>query len=232
MDLRHRLLRRFFRLLLSLVCRVRIEGIEKLPARRPLVIVTNHLHFLDVPLAFTALPGHATMLAADKWSRHFVANALFRFSGAVFVNRGTADLKALREIQKRLERGEIVVIAPEGTRSRTGGLQKGKGGAVLLASKTRATLAPVVAYGQERVFSELRRLRRAEVTIRIGDPFEVPQLAGANKSRQLDAMTTDVMLHIARLLPPQYQGVYRPLVTEGASRENESRHVSMPDSPG
>jgi 1-acyl-sn-glycerol-3-phosphate acyltransferase len=230
MSFRYRLLRSVFGFLLRATCRLHIEGIEHLSARRPLIVVMNHLHVADIAVGFTLMPGRSTIVVAEKWSRQVLTNLLFRFSGAVFINRGTADLKALREVQRRLDRGDLIAIAPEGTRSLTGGLQQGKGGAALLASKSGATIVPVAMWGQECVFKELRRLRRCDIYVRIGEAFTLPPLTGKNKSRQLDALTTDLMLHIARMLPPQYQGVYRSLVSEGASSD-ESR-VSQPELRG
>lgn len=201
--------------LLHLVARFRVEGMENLPRRGPLILVTNHLHWLDPPAIFCILPLRATVLVAEKWEDHPVGGPLFRAVKGVFIRRGEADHRALRTVQHLLEQGAVVGIAPEGTRSKTGGLQEGKGGAALLAAKTQATLVPVVAYGQEKIFAELRHFRRAHVVVRFGMPFQLPPLEGPNKSRQIHEMTEEIMLRIARLLPPEYRGVYSALVEEG-----------------
>lgn len=214
MPLRYRLIRGVFRFLLRLLSRLHVEGLENLPPHGPLILVTNHLHFLDAPVVFAVMPLRSYVLAAEKWETRPIMSWLFKAVDAVFVHRGEADIDALRKVEALLKRGSVVGIAPEGTRSKTGGLQQGKGGAALVASRTGATLIPVVVYGQEKVFTELRRLRRADMYLVIGEPFQVAPPAATNRSRQLDEMTLDIMLRIARLLPPEYRGVYRSYVSE------------------
>jgi len=208
LPLRYRLIRGTFRFLLHILCRLHVEGMERLPQHGPLVMVSNHLHFLDPPVVFAVVPLRSTVLVAEKWETRPLINRLFKAVDAIFVRRGTADLVALRKVEELLHRGGVVGIAPEGTRSKTGGLQRGKGGAALVASRTGATLIPVVAYGQEKVFKELPRLRRADVYVVIGEPFKLAPPAATNRRQQLDQMTLDIMLRIARLLPPEYRGVY------------------------
>lgn len=233
MDVYYRLIRAIFGVLLRVLCRLRVEGLEALPRQGPLIVVSNHLHFLDVPVIMVALPVRCTVLAAEKWEKRPIVNWLFKAGGAVFVNRGTADRKALGKMETLLRAGAIVAMAPEGTRSKTGGLQEGKRGAAFLAARTGAMLIPVVAYGQERVFRELRRLRRAHVVVRVGEPFTLPPLLGPHRSRQLDRMTFDIMIRIAQLLPPEYRGVYRPYVPEEASvGEYEPAGLSVPEAKG
>jgi len=213
-NLYYRFLQWIIRALITLLARLRVEGLENLPRQGPLILVTNHLHWLDPPVIFCVLPVRTTVLAAEKWESHPFVGRLFKSINAVFIRRGEADIGALRKVQRLLEQGAIVGIAPEGTRSKTGGLQKGKGGAALLALRTGATLVPVVAYGQEKVFRELRRFRRAEIVVRVGQPFKLRPLGEGNQSRQIDALTEDIMLRIARLLPPEYRGIYRDKVPE------------------
>ncbi len=211
---RYRFWRGAIRGLLLILCRLRVEGAERVPRQGPLIILANHLHWLDPPVLLATMPTRVRVLAAEKWEQRPIINRLFKAVDAVFINRAGADLGALRQVEELLRQGATFGIAPEGTRSKTGGLQQGKGGAALLASRTGATLIPVVAYGQERVFTELRRLRRAEVVVRVGEPFTLPAPTGAGRSRQLEAMTEEIMLRIARLLPPAYRGIYGPAVAE------------------
>jgi 1-acyl-sn-glycerol-3-phosphate acyltransferase len=212
MEFSYRLIRTIFRAILTLLCRLRVEGLERLPRRGPLILLTNHLHFLDPPVVLAVLPVRTMVLAAEKWETRPIINRLFKAVGAVFIHRGASDIGALRAVESLLRQGAIVGIAPEGTRSPTGGLQRGKGGAAFLGSRTGATLVPVVVYGQEKVFKALRRLRRADVVLRVGEPFVLPALSEAHRSQQVEALTTDIMLRLARLLPPEYRGVYGPLV--------------------
>ena len=212
MELHYRLMRAFVRLILRMICRLHVQGLEKLPRQGPMILVTNHLHFLDPPIVMAELPVRSTVLVAEKWEKRPPLSWAFKAIGAVFIRRGAADIDAVRKVQHLLERGAIVGIAPEGTRSPTRSLQRGKGGAAYLGSKTGAAMVPVAVYGHERTFKELRRLRRADVYVIVGEPFNLPAVVGPNKSRQIREMTQEVMLRLARLLPPEYQGIYGSLL--------------------
>lgn len=212
MELRYRLIRAFLRLAFSILGRVHVQGLEKLPRRGRLILVTNHLHLFDPPLIMAVAPLRIIVLAAEKWERRPPLSVLFKLLNAVFVNRGTPDLAALRRIERVLQQGGVVGIAPEGTRSPTKALQHGKGGAALLASRTGATLVPIAVYGHERIGHELLRLRRAEIHVIVGDPFSLPAPSRTNRRQQLQEMTTEIMVRLARLLPPAYRGVYAPLL--------------------
>ena len=104
----------------------------------------------------------------------------------------------------------IAAIAPEGTRSPTAQLQPGKPGAVYLAAKTGVSLIPMSIVGTEdkEVYRRLRRLRRLDITIRMGEPYSLPPLPRQNRDEFLQQNTDEMMCRIAALLPPQYRGVY------------------------
>jgi len=228
MRLFYRFVRGFFRLFFKLFTRIEVYGLENLPARGPLILLTNHLHFLDPPLVMAVVPLKTTVLVAEKWARRIGINLVFRAVGGVFIERGTADRKALGKIETLLREGAVIGIAPEGTRSPTRALQEGKGGAAFLASRVGALLIPVVAYGQEHVFEELRRLRRARVVVRIGEPFTLTAQEGRSRHEQLHQMTQEIMMRMARLLPPEYRGVYGPLV----EAEERARELSQAGGDG
>jgi 1-acyl-sn-glycerol-3-phosphate acyltransferase len=213
-EFRYRLIQIAFRIIFHTICRIRVKGLENLPRQGPVIMYSNHLHLFDAPIVFSILPVRSTVMAAEKWESHPFLGPLLKSINAVFINRGAADRVAFRKVQTLLERGAIVAIAPEGTRSKTGGLQEGKGGAALLASKTGATLTPLVVYGHEKWFESLRHFRRAEVVVHFGESFALPPLQGGNKSQQVAEMTQDMMVRLARMLPPAYRGVYRSLVPE------------------
>jgi 1-acyl-sn-glycerol-3-phosphate acyltransferase len=98
-------------------------------------------------------------------------------------------------------------MAPEGTRSLTRTLQRGKVGAAYLADRAGVPLLPVAIWGTERLPENVRRLRRTPVNMRVGRPFRLPG-DGRARSRDLEAHTDLIMCRIAALLPPQYRGVY------------------------
>ena len=104
--------------------------------------------------------------------------------------------------------GKSVAIAPEGTRSKHGRLQKAHPGVVLLALRSGAPLLPMVYYGGERLKHNLSRLRRTDFQIAVGSPFYLDP-DGARVTRHMrQQMTDEIMYQVAALLPPAYRGHY------------------------
>lgn len=204
----YRLLRRIVLGLLRLLCRLKVEGVERVPAEGPLLLVSNHLHWLDTPVLGVTVPRRATVFAARKWERRPIARWVLRTLGnAIFVYRGEVDRQALRKALAVLKDGGVLAMAPEGTRSDTGALQQAKEGTAYIAARTSVPLVPVVAYVQEKTFSSLLR-RRAEVHVIYGPPFALPSTPGRVSKKQLQEFTEQIMLVLAAMLPPAYRGVY------------------------
>jgi 1-acyl-sn-glycerol-3-phosphate acyltransferase len=205
------ILRWLIRRIFNLIARVDVRGYEHLPTEGSFVIATNHLGIVDVPIAFYALDRwDMFVMIAEKWEKV----ALFRWVGKyfnfIFIDRYNADIKALRKVISLMERNNILVIAPEGTRSRTGALIEAKLGVSYLAAKLNRPIVPVAITGTEdkNLFGNLKRLRRSHVTITAGPAFMLPPLPRENRDEALKRYTDEIMCRIAALLPENYRGVY------------------------
>ena len=194
--------------LIRLLARVEIEGMAHLPDQGPYLLVTNHLHWLDPPLLLAVIPHQAHVFAAEKWERHWFLGPLMRSLDAIFVQRGEVDRKALRQALAILKGGGVLGMAPEGTRSKTGGLQQGRSGAAYLAYRAGVPVVPVVTWGQKGVFPTLRQLRRARVHVVFGEPFSPPPVEGKAGAAEAHAFSEEIMYRLAAILPPEYRGVY------------------------
>lgn len=120
---------------------------------------------------------------------------IYKILGAFPVRRGGADRAAIKHGIDILESNQVLAIFPEGTRSKTGKLGKAQPGALMMASKARATIVPACIIG-----TDYKRQGRIwpKVTVRFGKPLPFPEDAVVNKEF-LHAMTEDLMQHIARL---------------------------------
>jgi 1-acyl-sn-glycerol-3-phosphate acyltransferase len=206
----YRIARAVIGLLLRLLTRLEISGIENVPCEGPFIMAMNHLHWLDPPLAMVVIPRQMAVFAAEKWEHRWPVGWLLKNVGnAIFVRRGEVDRKALRAALSLLESGKVLGLAPEGTRSRTGGLQRGKDGAAYLAMRTGVPIVPLAAWGQETTFRELKRGRRARIRVVIGSPFRLTGIARDSRAEELAAATERIMRTIAEMLPEEYRGVYR-----------------------
>ena len=120
-------------ILLRVLSRLDVQGREEIPAHGAYILVTNHLHWLDSPVVAVILPHRAYVFAGEKWEKHWLLGPFFHSLGAIFVRRGEVDRQALRQALAVLQGGGVLGMAPEGTRSKTGGLQRGRTGAAYLA---------------------------------------------------------------------------------------------------
>ena len=105
-----------------------------------------------------------------------------------------------------LNAGGMLAIAPEGTRSRTGGLLQGKPGIAWLATQFDVPVIPLVAWGHEKWRQRGKRLGRIPIHVRAGVPLRFPQ--GLPSPGTLHRYTDQIMAQLAALLPPEYRGVY------------------------
>jgi len=198
------------------IARPDVTGVEHVPLSGPLIVSCNHLHALDIPTVGLVIPRWQAVFAADKWRGKLGGWVLEHGTRAIFVARGEADREAMNRALEVLREGGALAVAPEGTRSRTGGLQPGRDGAVYLASRTGATIIPVAAWGQEHALEAWRHLKRPTVHVRIGEPIHLPPGAERARSAELHEYTDALMLTIARMLPEKYRGVYADRVRDGA----------------
>jgi 1-acyl-sn-glycerol-3-phosphate acyltransferase len=203
---KQRMVKYFLLSLLKIVARVDVQGLENLPAG-PFVAVINHLSSFDTLTGIAVGPiRQATTFAAIEHRSDPIGGWILDQLGVIWVRRGEADREAIKIALDELRSGTVMPMAIEGTRSRTGGLQPGKTGPAFLASRTHVPLVPGAIWGTEKIISNLKRLRRSDVHVRLGQPFHLPE--GRASTEQLEEYTDQVMLKIAAMLPPQYRGVY------------------------
>jgi 1-acyl-sn-glycerol-3-phosphate acyltransferase len=214
------------KVLSNLLCRIETDGWSNMPEKGPFIVASNHLHFFDPPLVLVGIPyREITALAADKWAKVWPINWLLKSVGAIFVRRGEVDREALAKCLAVLQQGGILGLAPEGTRSRTGTMQRGKPGIAYLATKVDAPIVPVGVSGQEKIIAEWKRLRRPHIIVRIGQPFRLQPVHGQQKGEQLQARADEVMRRIAALVREDLRGVYAEVKGSGIreSVRQESR---------
>jgi 1-acyl-sn-glycerol-3-phosphate acyltransferase len=198
--------------LTRILCRVDTSSLDQVPKEGPLIIVANHINFLDGPVMYTHLqPRLMTGYAkSESWDNPFLGQ-LFNLWGMIPLKRGEADTTALREGIKALKGGYLLAITPEGTRSGDGVLTQGHPGMVTLALRSGSPLLPLAYFGHEDFQQNFRRLRRTDFNIRLGKPFHI-DTHGERVTREVRQQTTDeIMYQVAALMPEQYRGYYEDL---------------------
>jgi 1-acyl-sn-glycerol-3-phosphate acyltransferase len=210
--LKRRILRALIAFGVSITTRVEVSGLERLQnVKGKAIVVVNHLGKMDAALPFFLVPREDFIIVvAEKYKKQAFFRFMVRELDLLWLDRFETDLGTLREVLRRLERGGILLIAPEGTRSQTEALLPGKPGATYLAAKSGAIVIPASVVGTEdRVVGErLKRFKRQQVKIVIGESFRIPPLPRTGRAEFLQKYTDEIMARIAILLPEKYRGEY------------------------
>lgn len=214
-----RVVRGILLLLLRITIKLRIEHIERAP-KGAAIVVSNHLHNADPILTTAAYPEPIHYMAKKEVFKIPILRPILRWCGVFPVDRGKSDRNAIRRAEAALQRGIAIGMYPEGTRSVTRALAKAHAGVGLIALRSEAPILPVVVTGTERLpFNGARGRAQASagspmpdpghrgVRILFGEPFFVPR--EIDGKRVTPEMATElIMIEIARLLPPDYRGIY------------------------
>jgi 1-acyl-sn-glycerol-3-phosphate acyltransferase len=190
--------------------RVSVTGVQGVPRRGGLIIVSNHLDYADPGVLLANIPRRAVFLAMRDLFDWPVVGLLPRLLGALPVDPLRTDIGSLRAARRALDQGLALVVFPEGERSKTGGLQRGFAGAALLAYHADVPIVPVAITGTERLswpWVLLRPFLGPRVAVRFGTPFRLAPVERVD-TRAADAGMGVIMHHVAELLPPAYRGVY------------------------
>ncbi|MFQ5856901.1 MAG: lysophospholipid acyltransferase family protein [Anaerolineae bacterium] len=199
------------RLLFRILLKLETRGLENTPLTGTLIVAINHTSFLDPLLAGVFLPRTIIPLAKVELFRKRFVGWVFPAYGAIPIHRGKIDRNAIQRSLEVLRSGGALLVAPEGTRSGDGRLQRGHRGAAVLAVRTDATVLPVAIWGVHQFGRNIRRLRRTEAHMVVGQPFHIVVEGRKIPREQLDEITDEIMYRVAELLPPEHRGVYQDL---------------------
>lgn len=205
----------------------RVEGRENVPKTGGAILVSNHLNNADPCIIPGALDRRIITMAKKEMFKWPGISLVFRFIGAFPVDRQGADIAAIREAQSVIHDGILLLMFPEGTRSRDCQLHKGFPGTALVAYRTGAPIIPIAITGSENIpwpWVFLRPFMGPRITIRFGTPFFPPKVERITTQAAKDA-TDDIMRHVAELLPESYRGVYRDAVAMQSAQDAGLRAV-------
>jgi 1-acyl-sn-glycerol-3-phosphate acyltransferase len=204
-----------------------VEGMENVPKTGRAILVSNHLNNADPCIIPGVFKRRIITMAKKEMFKWPVISLLFRFIGAFPVDRQGADLSALREAQSVVHDGILLLMFPEGTRSRDRQLHRGFPGTALVAYRTGAPVIPIAIWGSESIkwpWVFFRPFIGPHVHIRVGQPFYPPKAERFTTKAAVEA-TDGIMRHIAELLPDEYRGEYRdgvaPATAEADVRRTE-----------
>jgi 1-acyl-sn-glycerol-3-phosphate acyltransferase len=189
----------------------RVEGLENVPATGNAILMINHIAFIDPIVVLHLVPRNIIPLAKIEVYSYPVVGIFPKLWEVIPVRREEIDRSAIAQVLSVLKAGEIVLVAPEGTRSPQ--MQQGKVGIAYLASRSQAPVVPVAIDGTIG-FPALRGTKRWQspgAHIRFGQPFRYKNAYLRADHENLRLMTDEALYYLASLLPAERRGVYADL---------------------
>lgn len=203
---------RIVRAYCELTIRPHLEQLEKVPMKGPFLIAGNHVNTMDGLVMFTYIqPRPLTTLSKEENFTNPIKRMISEAWGAIPIKRGTVDNTAMNLALDALKEGKMLAILPEGTRSHDGVMQRGKPGILPLAVKSGVPIVPVGFHGHEDFWKNMRRFRKTDFYLEIGQPFRIKATMRDLDREKRQIITDEVMYRIAMLLPEKYRGVYSDL---------------------
>ncbi|CEP67702.1 1-acyl-sn-glycerol-3-phosphate acyltransferase [Moorella glycerini] len=180
-------------LFLRFFCRWEVQGRENFPLEGPVIVIANHISYLDPVAVGVAAPRTVRFMAKEELFHIPIVNWIITGLHAFPVRRGRSDRAALKAALEVLHDGQVLGMFPEGTRSKDGRLLPFQHGAALLALKTGAPLLPVAVKNTNRVF------RGGRIKVIIGQPLKF-ETAGPSTPQQVQDLTVAAYQAVAKML--------------------------------
>ena len=211
--MRRRLLRFLLRTIgFSLLAKVdQVDGFENFPQHGPAILMINHIALIDPIVVLHVAPRNIVPLAKIEVYSYPVIGIFPRLWGVIPVRREEFDRRAVQQVLEVLKAGEIVLVAPEGTRSPQ--LSQGKEGVAYLASRSGAPVIPVAVDGTigYPTFRLSQRWKEPSAHITFGKPFYFRSEVKHPGKEELRNMTDEAMYILAGMLPEHRRGYYADL---------------------
>lgn len=214
-DKKRRILHPILRTILPMLCKVEISGLENIPREGRTSVMINHISFLDPVVVTHAIPfRYVISLSKAENFKTPVISWLLKQWGGYPINRGSYDRKALTQTIELMKSGQLVLMAPEGTRHPEG-LSPAKDGLVYVATKADAAIVPTAICGAQDWQQRLKRFRRAYAKIHFGKPFRFKTEGRKRIPREeMALMIQEAMYQLALTIPDEYadlRGAYRDI---------------------
>jgi len=199
----------FMKGILSVICKIDCkEFVEALKNNKPMLVIFNHINFLEVPILVThSYPIYVTGLVKSETWNNPIMSFIFNTYNAIPIDRRGAFKESFKKVLEAIKNGYYTCIAPEGTRSKDGVLGKGKPGIIQLALEAGVPILPVAHFGGENVWKNMRRLKRTPFCFKAGRPFRIKCESMPGKEER-EKIMAEVMAQMARLLPEWMRGEY------------------------
>lgn len=197
---------------------IEVMGDENLKkVKKPAIFISNHLSNSDALILNHILKDQdLTFVAGIKLSKNPITNIGILIIKTTPIKPNSPDKDGIKKIINIIKDGNNVLLFPEGTRSRTGGMIEAKKGILLIAKLTKTDIVPVGIWGTEKLLPidkkdmAAEHFHYADVKTRIGEPFRLPDKERDEDRRDYEERAMNyIMKNISNLLPENYKGYYK-----------------------
>ncbi len=207
-----------------LLFRLEVEGAENIPKKGGVIIASNHLSHLDPPILGISVPRHVYYIAKQELTVVKPLALFMKMLGTILIDRSRGQ-RALQLAEEYVKKERAIIIFPEGTRSITGNLQKGKTGAAVIALKMGCPVVPSAIIGTDKAMRKHSKLiKPTKVKVRFGKPIYVERMDMEIIPREeLVKLTDKIMSAINELLPTEMRAeADHPLVGSSVPTMSEN----------
>jgi len=199
------------RFVARIAARVEVRFDAEPPREGPLIVVANHISNADPPLVYGFLTpklGRRLHILAKEALFVGPVGWFLRTQGITPVRAGGSDMEAYRAAKAVLDRGDVLCIFPEGTRSASGAMQEPRPGVAMLATRTAVPVLPVGISGTDVFLGRGRWLPRlgARMVVHVGRPFTLELDAEVPRRAAMAKASDELMGHIAALVDERHRG--------------------------
>ena len=168
---------------------IRVFHRERLPREGGVLVVSNHQSFLDPILAAVGMPRPFHPMARETLFRFLPFALIIRSLNAFPVRRASADLGAIREALRRLKDGQVVLMFPEGTRTRDGSIGRLQGGPITIAARAGVPVLPMVIDGAFESWPRTHLLPRPhQILVACGKPLSAEEAAAGDPDALMEVL--------------------------------------------
>lgn len=196
-----------------MLCRIDDRALQAVPQTGPLILITNHTHIVEIPIIYARLQPRRVhgYIASFRYKNPFLA-WLLETCETIPLDRGEADISAIRRGLDLLKQNRILIIMPEGTRNYNGVLQNAHPGVITLAMRSGAPIQAIATTGAEHFSDHIQKFKRCPFRFAAGPVFRLNPHGEKVTGDVRQAMLMEAMAQIAALLPEEQQGIYAPYV--------------------
>lgn len=193
------------KILFRILFNLKVTGQENIPLASGVLIAANHVSYADPPVIGCVLPRQVYFMAKQELFNHIFLRWLFKRVNTFSINRGGSSTEAFKKVLRLLEKGNGIVIFPEGQRSFDGKLQPPKPGIGMIMCKAiekypQVKLIPAKILGTDKVLPRgAKWLHPGKIEVRFGKPVDISQFASLTSKERYQAIADTVMKEISNL---------------------------------